>query len=266
MKIYPGHISNRKIKNKKGMFIIPKPRANEFPQEYIGKTKICKFCGIEKPYAEFYFQLRKHKSGLPYYYFNTRCIDCEKKAAIVWANENIEKKRESVRKNSYKSNIREFHKNNSQRQRDAGYMDEYYKNNLDKMKIYQEKRRHKKHKIKKYEWESCKKYFDYKCAYCGFPIEDHYKLYKGVLRKEDLHKEHIDHNGSIYLDNCIPSCHTCNESKHTATLEEWYNQSKPFYSDLRLMKINKWRTEDYKKYMTTIPILSIDDSNEKNVK
>lgn len=234
--------------------IIPKPRTNEFPQEYINNTKICNTCGIEKPFTEYYFHIKKRKNTDElYYYFYPRCIQCDKEAAIRWANENIEKKRESVRKNSYKSNIRELHKKNSQRQRDTGYRQQYEKDNPDKIKQYSEKRRHKKHKIKKSEWLACKNYFNNQCAYCGFPIEDHYKLYRGVLRKEDLHKEHIDHDGSVYLDNCIPSCHTCNESKHTAKLEEWYTQDKPFYSELRLKKINKWRYEDYKKYMTTIP-------------
>jgi len=145
-------------------------------------------------------------------------------------------------------------------------MKEFNKNNPDKIKMYRERKQSKKHIVTQQEWIDCKQYFNNACAYCGLPAEEHYQKYRGELKRFDLHKEHIDDKGSPYLDNCIPACHLCNESKHTATLEEWYDQSKPFYSELRLLKINKWRTEDYKKYMTTIPMLSINNGNDKNEK
>jgi len=110
-------------------------------------------------------------------------------------------------------------------------------------------RQHKNHNITKGEWESCKKYFDYKCAYCGFPIEDHYRIYAGKLQKIDLHKEHVDHEGSSDLSNCVPSCKTCNDFKHKFELDEWYNKYNINYTKERYDKIIKWITEDYEQYI-----------------
>ncbi len=110
---------------------------------------------------------------------------------------------------------------------------------------------HKKHEITKNEWELCKEYFVYKCAYCGLPIEEHYNQYKGEIRLTDFHKEHVNHDGSNDLSNCIPSCKNCNSEKHTSTLEEWYNKENENFTEERLEKILNWLNNDYIKYLDT---------------
>jgi hypothetical protein len=123
-------------------------------------------------------------------------------------------------------------------------------NNKDKIKQYREQRElHGDHKVNRSEWESCKRYFNDCCAYCGLPLEEHYNRYKGEMKLTDFHKEHVEHNGANDLSNCIPSCKTCNSSKHTDKLEDWYTKNKEFFSQERLDNIHKWLNEDYKIYI-----------------
>lgn len=129
------------------------------------------------------------------------------------------------------------------------YQKEYIKKNPEKFKKYSVYRsQHKKHQIRKIEWEECKKYFDYTCAYCGLPLSEHYYTRNGITKLGDFHKEHANHKGSNDLSNCVPSCQVCNSEKHDKSLEEWYINS-PKYSKERYSKIIQWLTEDYKLYI-----------------
>jgi hypothetical protein len=108
--------------------------------------------------------------------------------------------------------------------------------------------------MSKREWISCKSYFinengAWCCAYCGLPIEEHFKTYNGELKNVDFHKEHVIHNGADDLSNCIPSCQSCNCQKWEFQLEEWYNESNPNFTQERLNKIYKWLQFDYKLYI-----------------
>lgn len=133
---------------------------------------------------------------------------------------------------------KEWWKNNKEYK--AKYFKEYQNNNKDKIKAYQEKRQNKNHSISKKEWESCKQYFDNKCAYCGV-TEQEAKKEQGQY----FHKEHMIHDGSNGIENCVPACKSCNSSKHIYGLEDWYKQQK-YYTEERYNKIIKWVTEDYK--------------------
>jgi 5-methylcytosine-specific restriction endonuclease McrA len=115
--------------------------------------------------------------------------------------------------------------------------------NIEAIRSYTRERSNKNHKITKIEWESCKKYFDNKSAYCGFDDQEHKKLYN-----QQLHKEHVIHNGENDLSNCVPSCKHCNSQKWEFTLEEWYNEGNPSYTKERYDKIIKWLKEDYKQF------------------
>ena len=110
----------------------------------------------------------------------------------------------------------------------------------EKYKIYGKKRYAKKHEIYDIEWENCKKYFDYKCAYCGLPIEEHYFPYNNEMKLYDFHKEHVIDEGKNDLRNCIPSCSSCNTQKHTKSLNNWYNSINPNYTYERYYKIYLW--------------------------
>lgn len=131
-------------------------------------------------------------------------------------------------------------KENSKRWRESGKLKEWQKKHKDKLAQY--RNNHRKHEITEKEWESCKKYFNYSCAYCGMTEEEHKKRYR-----QQLHKEHVDHEGANDLSNCIPACKNCNSSKHDQNFNDWYLNNAN-YNEYRYNKIIKWLNEDYKKY------------------
>ena len=74
-------------------------------------------------------------------------------------------------------------------------------------------------------------HFDYKCAYC-----------ECELTPDNHHIEHVyPISRGVYgttKENCIPSCDSCNSSKHAKTLAEWYVWTED-YSFERLLKIHE---------------------------
>jgi len=164
----------------------------------------------------------------------------------LWDKEHPEQRRKIARKQNMKTKSMELRRGWSSIRRNDGTFSQWQKENPEKLKQYEEKRKIKKHEINEEEWENCKRYFDYQCAYCGMSIEEHKNLYG-----QDFHKEHVDDDGSNKLDNCVPSCKICNSSKWKFDLEEWYNEDKIFYSENRKNKIIKWIMNDYKQYIKT---------------
>jgi hypothetical protein len=108
-----------------------------------------------------------------------------------------------------------------------------------------------KHLVNNEEWEECKKFFNYRCAYCGELYEEYVKN-----KKQDFHKEHNINNGSNRLDNCVPACGSCNSSKNNRDFEKWY-KSKEFFDISRYWKIKRWMNVEYKKYIYAINIKDI---------
>lgn len=131
------------------------------------------------------------------------------------------------------------------------------RNNKEKLSIYGQQ--HRNHNITEKQWVACKDYFrneygEWCCAYCGLPISQHFRYYGQELKNIDLHKEHFNDEGSNGLDNCLPSCLSCNSSKRKYKFEDWYSSNnkrlKPgIYSEERKQKILKWINEDHKKYI-----------------
>lgn len=129
---------------------------------------------------------------------------------------------------------------NSKRRNENGLFKEWQQNNRDKVNSYSRQRwSNKKHNIPEKEWRRCKEYFDYRCAYCGMSEDKHKEIYK-----QQLHKEHVVHDGRDDIKNCIPSCKGCNSSKHTKTLNEWYDTNNHVYSRNRYLKIYQWLRYD----------------------
>lgn len=124
----------------------------------------------------------------------------------------------------------------------------YIKKHPEKQTEYRLRREPKNHKISKKEWNDCQKYFDYKCAYCGLPLTEHWVTYKGIIKLGNFHKEHNNDKGANDLSNCVPSCESCNCKKWSFDFEEWY-RSYPHFSQERYNKIIKWLSEDYKQYI-----------------
>lgn len=78
------------------------------------------------------------------------------------------------------------------------------------------------------------KYFNYECAYCGMEQEDHLRKYN-----ENLHCDHIhplSKGGQFIYGNVIPSCRSCNTSKHTKDIFAFYDYSETFtYGKLKII-------------------------------
>lgn len=175
------------------------------------------------------------------------CKKCNIKFSVQWVKDNYDQFNESRRNGYFQTEkYKEWNKNHSKENRENGVMLNWQRKYPDKIKGYNVKHSAKKHKITTKEWEACKKYFIHRCAYCGLPIEEHWIKYRTV-KLGDFHKEHVDDNGSIYLNNCVPSCKGCNSSKHEFKFDDWYLQQN-FYSKERYDKIIKWTIEDYKLY------------------
>lgn len=164
---------------------------------------------------------------------------------MKWQENNPEanEKRIENHKQTFKRKYKK--RKNAKKQRENGYQKEYQQKYKDKLQLYALNRKmNKKHEISKDEWELCLDYFNHSCAYCGIS-EQEAKCTQGNY----LHKEHVNHEGTNDLSNCIPSCKSCNSQKWKFTLDEWYNTDNPIFSQERLEKIYKWLNEDYKKYI-----------------
>jgi hypothetical protein len=205
--------------------------------------KLCTICNQWLPFSEKYFYKNKANTidGL-----NPYCKECTKAKSKKWGEDNLERKRELA--NRYvpdKTRQRQL----SQNRRDNGKHKQWMKENKEKLKGYRLKyEANKTHIMNENEWISCKTYFNNSCAYCGLPIEEHFKRYSGIFKNTDLHKEHVDHEGTNDLSNCVPACHWCNSSKKKREMEEWYRKQE-FFTQEKLDKINKWLEEDYKLYI-----------------
>ena len=215
------------------------------------KEKRCTICKEWHPETkDYYFMRNKSK---PEKGFCSECKECSRERTRLKIAENPERHRKRSKDfrdrhaDRYIAVLRQWRKDNPERKQE--YQDKYYQENPDKLKRYQENRQHKNHNITKSEWENCKKYFDYKCAYCGLPLSEHYYTRKGITKLGDFHKEHVDHEGDNNLSNCIPSCGSCNDRKWKHPFDEWYNENNENFTQERYDKILKWLLEDYKLYI-----------------
>jgi len=208
----------------------------EFPQEYLNKTKECTICREQIEYINFYFKEVVNINGEIEYIFNSRCVECDKKQAIIWANANIEKKRASCNKNSKKPNILRYHRELSQKQRDKGMARDWYNKDKERYKGYTIKyESHKHHTISEKDWIKCKEFFEYKCAYCNITEENHKVKYH-----QQLHKEHAYNEGDNGISNCVPACNSCNNTKKKQDWMDWYTSDNPRYTINRYNKIVEW--------------------------
>jgi len=197
------------------------------------------------PCTEEYFYKAKNKTDGLY----PNCKRCDIQSSQKNKHDNPERTLEHSRK-QYKKRIEYFKRRYI---KDYEYLKDnlkrFYKNNPDKVKQYSTyKKMHKEHQISKTEWEACKKYFNYECAYCGLPLSKHYITRKGVTKLGDFHKEHVDHEGVNNLSNCVPSCGSCNSKKNKKLFDEWFINSLN-YTEERYSRIMKWLIEDYKLYI-----------------
>ncbi|WP_137743377.1 HNH endonuclease [Robertmurraya siralis] len=208
----------------------------EINHKYISgiEHKNCNDCNEWLPMTNehFYKNSKNNIDG-----FNPYCKKCTSIRSMEWQNENKDKRRGYQKKYYDNDEERKEQIRKSGRTRWAnGKRSKWVKETN-----YNYQKFNQSHDISKEEWENCKKYFNYSCAYCGLSEEKHREI-----ANQDLHKEHVDHLGSNDLSNCVPSCRKCNSSKWAKLFEEWYTNENPIYDDMRYYRILKWLEEDYK--------------------
>ena len=210
--------------------------------------KQCTKCLTWFPDTEDYFYKRNKKK--PELGLNAICKECSRKDSLnrLYSMTPEQKKHKKIYKHNWYKDNEEYNYEqckmwiNDHKEERKDYVKQYRKDN--KEYLYQLSKKHfsKSHLISKDEWKACLNYFDNQCAYCGLSMEEHKRLYN-----QQLHKEHVQYDGSRYLDNCVPACRSCNSSKHTEDMETWYKKQ-TYFDDEKLSKIHKWLNEDYKKY------------------
>lgn len=203
--------------------------------------KECTLCKLNFPETNEYFYSAYNKAGT----LSSWCKECQKsKSRERYKNNKEESNRRGkahYRKNkaTYNKMNRAWNRKNSEKL--SVIAKAWRKNNKDKVKEYNQKYSNKKHNITTKEWNYCKVYFDNSCAYCGMTEIEHKEK-----SKQQLHKEHVIHEGRNDIKNCVPSCKMCNSSKRKTTLNEWYNPTNPAYSRDRYLRIYNWIRYDSK--------------------
>ena len=78
--------------------------------------------------------------------------------------------------------------------------------------------------------------WNYCCGYCSAPATslDH------IIPKFS--------SGSSHRNNLIPACRTCNQTKASLNMEEWYKMQE-FFDEEKLLKIQEWVKEDMSDLM-----------------
>jgi hypothetical protein len=208
--------------------------------------KLCTKCEEWFPCNEDYFyknKLNKNDGFFPY------CKECAKKKTIEQRDPDRVYELNKLYRTTRPHTIEARKRSNKKRVENGKYK-EWQINNPEKLKGYNLYRElHKKHEITDEEWEGCKNYFNYRCAYCDLPIEEHLVKYNGKLINGDFHREHVNHDGANDISNCIPSCKYCNGQKHNFEFNDWYNENNSKFTKDRFDKINQWLNEDYKKHI-----------------
>lgn len=77
------------------------------------------------------------------------------------------------------------------------------------------------------QWEYCKTFFNYSCAYCG-------------SKTKSLTKDHfvpLSKGGVFTASNILPACNCCNIAKSNKKFDSWYRTT-AFYSHERVVKIH----------------------------
>jgi hypothetical protein len=202
--------------------------------------KMCSDCNEWHPMTEEYFY--KNKSSPDGYnpYCKKKAIERSLNNRNKNREENLAKMREYGREYMRRPDRVLKQREVSNKRRLDGKHKEWRKKNPDKVKGYNLKRNmNKKHDITDQEWFACLDYFNNSCAYCGISEKEQFELYN-----ENFHMEHVDHNGSNYIDNCVPSCTSCNTSKFTFEINDWYNEDNEIFSKRRYNKIISWMTKE----------------------
>jgi len=116
---------------------------------------------------------------------------------------------------------------------------EAFKNEIFKNYTRAAKKRHYSFDLTKEEFL---KLISSNCYYCGVePNSKWFGTKRTIVNSDTFRYNGVDRkNNSVgyVLDNCVPCCKICNNSKSTLTEEEWFNWIKRIYENQKL-NINK---------------------------
>lgn len=204
------------------------------------EAKECKDCKEEKLLNEFYSQKKYSKRRGNWIYYDPVCKVCRINRQVDWQGGNREYYLTKMK--YYNSNLSDKSistiKESNKKRKAAGKEKDWQRKNPDKLKLYSSKKH--KHEITKEEWEACLDYFEWSCAYCGFDYFVHLNNFG-----QQLHKDHVNHDGNNFIDNCAPACRECNSSKHDRDFIEWYNPLNKIFTLERLERIINWVKSDW---------------------
>jgi hypothetical protein len=203
-------------------------------------------CKEEKSFESFYGYEKTNKKNETYIYYHPYCKDCAKVKVINKRNENRDENLKKMRKYNkeyvQRPYVREKQRITWKRFVSEGKFELWQKNNRDKLYNYHKDRRlNKTHEITNKEWLLCKEYFSNSCAYCGLAEKEHKKIHK-----QQLHKDHVIHEGRNDIKNCLPACKVCNSKKWTYSLNNWYSPDNEIYTFERYFRIYTWLRYDVK--------------------
>ena len=210
----------------------------------------CTKCNVTYPATEEYFYKQKYttKTKGTFYKLTHPCRNCRREEAAKKYHENREEdnERSKLWRQNNKQQYKEIQKRKSKnrKEEDQVIQKEWRKNNKEKTKEYNDRYKEKQFKLKTSEWDGCKEYFNNSCAYCGIN-----ELEAKNTQGKNLNKEHAMNKGQNDLSNCLPSCTTCNSSKHMDDYTNWFIPENEVFEQERLNKIHKWLEEDYKLYI-----------------
>lgn len=207
----------------------------------------CTQCNEWKVESEEFYLRNK---SMPEKGYSPECKKCSSKRSREITLKNYDRVPGYFQKFNSKPERKQYLLELTRERRKNGKYYDWLNSRPDKKKKYLEN--HRDHDITTKEWISNKNFFKDKngelvCAYCGMTETEHKKKYK-----EQLHKEHVDHEGYNDVRNCVPSCKICNSSKKAFIMEEWFREQE-FFTEEKLAKIRLWCNEEYKKYIEDKP-------------
>lgn len=250
---------HRRKNTKRGFVAQCKECRSQKKEVVLSPMKECSRCKVEKPRTNEYFHITKaNRDGLA-----GQCKKCRAEISVSYIEKNKEgiseyqsqyhiNNREIRRINGqkwYQENreehleySRQYHQENKEelnkssrewyqenKETHAEYMKKHYQENREQYRMNKQRRRARvdklPHTLTDDEWEETKELFNNSCAYCGIHQED---------IDEALNREHIVpvvNDGGFTKENIIPSCNSCNSSKGTRDMEEWYREQEYFNPD-----------------------------------
>lgn len=191
-----------------------------------GLHSVCKKC--HKDLSQIYYYEHKKEASI-----------VSKKYYLLHKNKILEKQKDYYYNRGGKKIYKLYSEINKEKLK--LYWQKYRKDNKEHRKILAHKRNAKikqlPNNFTKNDWEFCKSYFDYKCAYCG--------------KDRNLTQDHfipLNLGGGYIKENIIAVCINCNSSKKRQNFFIWYKEQ-DFYSVEREIKILEYlilMLENYK--------------------